>query len=136
MTSRVFFEKEEGKEFLKILMGTDEPEELQYCWDDLARTADANGDGKVSRDEFLLYYLGAEELTEDGAFVDADLGERLAAELRKLEMSGADYGGLRLPIMQASAGSAPLPAGLGTAMEVSAPTPVDGKTVEVDAEGR
>jgi hypothetical protein len=44
----------------------------------MLRTADANGDGKISREEFLVYVLGEEDLEEStGKFVDAAYAERL-----------------------------------------------------------
>ena len=50
----------------------DDPAELDYAWEDLLRK-DLNGDGLVSKEELVLYCLGEEPLTPDGAFEDAEL---------------------------------------------------------------
>ena len=47
------------------------PDELQYYWQDLLRTADANGDGQISKHEFLKYVIGEEELSDSGEFTSA-----------------------------------------------------------------
>jgi hypothetical protein len=77
------FEEAEGKAFLRIFMGVDDPEELQYSWKDLLRR-DLNGDGLISKPELLQYCLGDEPLTSDGAFEDGALQSQLCAELAQL----------------------------------------------------
>ena len=69
-------EEAEGKRYLAA--GGCAESELGYYWEDMLRTADANGDGKISREEFLVYVLGEEDLEEGtGKFVDAAYAERL-----------------------------------------------------------
>jgi hypothetical protein len=41
-------------------------------WDDLKRASDKDGDGLISRKEFLGYIMGEEQLDAKGGFVDAD----------------------------------------------------------------
>ena len=55
-----FMEETEGKRFLATAGCA--AAELDYYWQDLVRTADVNKDGKISKDEFLTYILGDEEL--------------------------------------------------------------------------
>jgi hypothetical protein len=50
-----------------------------------------DGDGNVSREELLNYYLGAEDLTSTGDFSDQDHAAHLERELVKLQ-AAADAG--------------------------------------------
>ena len=51
---------------------------------DLLRVADKDGDGAVSKDEFLYFVLGDEWLDETGAFIDDGRREQLEAQLAQL----------------------------------------------------
>ena len=77
-----FMEEVEGKRFLAA--AGSEAAELEYYWSDLVRTADVNKDGKISKEEFLNYILGDEELDESGCFVDRERETELAAAMRTL----------------------------------------------------
>ena len=82
-----YLEEEEGKRFLSAA-GCDDSE-LEYYWSDIIRTADANKDGKISKDEFLVYILGDEELDASGGFVDKERETELTTAMRSLEQQGA-----------------------------------------------
>ena len=62
-------EENEGKLFLSLQGCVDA--ELDYYWSDLLRAADADGNGKVDKSEFVNYCLGDTELTADGDFANA-----------------------------------------------------------------
>ena len=78
-----FMEVDEGKRFLSVA-GCEDPAELEYYWQDILRTADANHDGMISKDEFLVYILGDEELDYSGGFADQTRAAELAAAMRTL----------------------------------------------------
>eukprot|EP01043_Picozoa_sp_COSAG02_P045444 COSAG02_NODE_4152_length_5709_cov_15.912121_3_plen_1048_part_00 len=102
-----FLEAAEGKKFLAAV-GCDNAE-LEYYWQDILRTADENQDGKISKDEFLVYILGDEELTFSGDFVDEERAEELSAALRSLGGSFGPPASPRIPEgvpQRRSAGSA------------------------------
>merc|ERR1711871_1923374 len=62
-----YLEIDEGRRFL-CAAGCD-ISEVDYYWQDIVRTADTNDDGRISKDEFLAYILGDEELDSSGAFI-------------------------------------------------------------------
>ena len=76
-------EADEGKRFLS-LAGCDDPVELDYYWDDVLRTADVDKNGKISKDEFLVYILGDEVLDSSGNFVDKARAAQLAGAVQSL----------------------------------------------------
>ena len=76
-----YLEEAEGKAYLSCSGCA--AEELDYCWDDLVRAADENGDGRISKEEFLTYVLGAEELDGSGCLVDKEYQRDLEQELRQ-----------------------------------------------------
>ena len=82
-----YLEEAEGMIYLSC-SGCD-PTELQYYWKDLLRAADKNGDGRISKDEFLEYTLGDEELDGSGAFEDKEFGGQIAAQLRLFGLGAA-----------------------------------------------
>jgi hypothetical protein len=82
-------EADEGKRFL-ALAGCSDPSELDWYWEDILRTADANRDGRISKEEFLVYILGDEELTSSGDFVDEERAASLSAAVRTLRAGPPD----------------------------------------------
>ena len=74
-----FLEEAEGKIYLSC-SGCD-ASELEYYWSDLLRTADKNGDGRISKQEFLEYTLGDEELDASGGFADKEYERSLEQKL-------------------------------------------------------
>ena len=80
-----FMEAAEGKRFLNVAGCVDD--ELEYYWQNILRTADANHDGKISKDEFMVYILGGTELDWKGQFSDDSRHDELAAALRALGSS-------------------------------------------------
>jgi len=78
-----YMEEVEGKQFLAV-GGCEDPAEREYYWNDLLRTADLNHDGKISKEEFLAYILGDEELNAEGSFSDEARWEELSAAARQL----------------------------------------------------
>ncbi len=57
-----FLEAAEGKVYLAC--SGCKSDEMDYYWSDLVRTADKNGDGRISKQEFVNYLLGGEDLDE------------------------------------------------------------------------
>ena len=75
-----FLEEGEGRVFLSVVGCAEE--ELNYYWKDLLRVADENGDGVLSKDEFLSYILEGEQLDcTTGFFCDDERRQELAAQL-------------------------------------------------------
>eukprot|EP01048_Picozoa_sp_COSAG05_P000769 COSAG05_NODE_23_length_31591_cov_92.542995_22_plen_197_part_00 len=75
-----FLEEGEGRVFLSVVGCAEE--ELDYYWKDLLRVADENGDGVLSKDEFLSYILEGEQLDcTTGFFCDDERRQELAAQL-------------------------------------------------------
>ena len=79
-----YMDADEGKRFLS-LAGCEDTAELDYYWEDVLRTADSNHDGKISKEEFIVYILGDEELDGAGAFVDDARAVQLSAAIRALQ---------------------------------------------------
>jgi protein-arginine kinase/Ca2+-binding EF-hand superfamily protein len=79
-----FMEEAEGCAFMGMLL--DDASEQQYYWQDMLRAHDQNKDGKISKDEFLTYALGDEELNSDGTFADKETEQQMIQRL-------ADQGG-------------------------------------------
>eukprot|EP01050_Picozoa_sp_SAG11_P024866 SAG11_NODE_5427_length_1564_cov_1.032082_1_plen_321_part_10 len=84
-----YLEEPEGKLFLTC-SGCD-AEDVDYYWQDLLRTADKNGDGRISKDEFLDYVLGEEELDGSGHFLDKEHQWCLERQLRLMGIAGHLY---------------------------------------------
>ena len=78
-----FLEESEGKIYLS--MNDCDTTELDYCWNDILRTADTNGDGHIDRQEFLAYVLGKKKLTDDCDFVDQTYVASLSRQLAQLQ---------------------------------------------------
>jgi Ca2+-binding EF-hand superfamily protein len=74
-----YMEAEEGSKFFGV-MGYRQ-EELEGYWSDLLRAADSNGDGKISKGEFVTYILGKEELDSSGGLCNIERHQRLQAQL-------------------------------------------------------
>lgn len=91
-----FLEVDEGKQFLGAV-GCDGAADLEYYWQDILRTADENNDGKISKDEFLKYILGDEELDYSGNFEDAERAEELSAAMRSLRGNTRPPASPRIP---------------------------------------
>ena len=87
-----FLEEAEGKKYLSC-SGCN-PTNLDYYWSDLLRTADENGDGRISKDEFLVYILRDEELDALGGFDDKEHGRGMEVQLRLMGSAGALCGRL------------------------------------------
>ena len=87
---------------------------------ELGPQADTNHDGKMSRGELMGYYLGEEELTPDGGFVDAEHEAHMVAELLRLGGAWPPEGGTGLTA--GSAGPTPTAAAAGTAVTATATT--------------
>ena len=51
-------------------------------WDDLKRASDKDGDGLISRKEFLGYIMGEEQLDAKGGFVDADRESEIRQQIK------------------------------------------------------
>jgi Ca2+-binding EF-hand superfamily protein len=81
-----YLEQPEGKVYLS-LQGCD-PEELDYYWNDLLRCADKNGDGRISKSEFVSYILGDAELAEDGSFSSAEQENQLKLSIACIGSAG------------------------------------------------
>ena len=113
-----FLEAKEGKRFLAAA-GCDDPSELEYYWQDILRTADENHDGKISKDEFLVYILGDEDLDLSGDFMDSSRAAELSASMRVLGGSLEPPASPRIPEgvpQRKSTGPSPriTPGGAGT----------------------
>ena len=80
-------DEQETKRYLSVL-GTAEAE-LDERWSTMLAAADTDGDGMIDREEFLTYILKDEELTEDGAFVDAGREGELTHAIVILQMGGS-----------------------------------------------
>ena len=92
-----FLDAEEGKRFLAAA-GCDDPSELEYYWQDFLRTADENHDGNISKDEFLSYILGDEELHLSGDFADPSRSAELSSAMRALGGSVGPSASRRIPL--------------------------------------
>ena len=60
------------------------PADLDTFWADMLAEGDRDGDGQISRAEYLQYTLGEEELTAGGDFVDAEARGQLEGSLDAL----------------------------------------------------
>ena len=125
-------EADEGKRFL-ALAGCSDPSELDWYWEDILRTADANRDGRISKEEFLVYILGDEELTSSGDFVDEERAASLSAAVRTLRAGPPDpaaaaipAAGTKLELQKPAAGSGEQPF---ADVPAAAPTPRELLTV-------
>ena len=81
-----FLDEAEGHEFLRLI-GTEESE-IHYYWTDLSRAADQNGDGKISKVEFMEYTLGDEEISSTGNFANREFEQDLRNQVRMLCPAG------------------------------------------------
>ena len=81
-----YMEEAEGRKFLQLI-GTEESE-LDYYWSDLSRAADQNGDGKISKLEFMEYTLGDEEISNTGNFANREFEQDLRNQVRMLCPAG------------------------------------------------
>ena len=63
----------------------------------MLRTADTNGDGKISKTEFLEYVLQDEELDENGDYEDKEHEETLQAQLQNASSRTAALQVVRWP---------------------------------------
>lgn len=77
-----FLEEEEGLIFLGAA-GYAEGQ-LDHYWKDLLRAADQNGDGKISKTEFVGYILSKEELDDAGNFLDVARKNDLIAQVQAM----------------------------------------------------
>ena len=59
-----------------------------------ASSGNENGDGKISKHEFLLYVLGDEPLDASGRFVDKEQEKHLLSQLRLMGPAGDTCGQL------------------------------------------
>ena len=80
-------DEQETKRYLSVL-GTSDAD-LDERWSTMLAAADTDGDGMIDREEFLTYILKDEELTEDGAFVDAGREGELTHAIVILQMGGS-----------------------------------------------
>jgi Ca2+-binding EF-hand superfamily protein/CRP-like cAMP-binding protein len=91
-------DEEEAKVFLRC-NGCEESE-VDYYYANLLRASDTDGDGRVSKLEFLAYTLGDEELDASGDFSDqghrADLQEQVRLLLAQRAPSDGDAARLKL----------------------------------------
>jgi hypothetical protein len=62
--------EEEAKVFLRITTGESDPAELHDEWLELLKATDEDGNGQISKVEFLGYMLKQAQQDEQGAFVD------------------------------------------------------------------
>ena len=83
-------DEQETKRYLSVL-GTSDAD-LDERWSTMLAAADTDGDGLIDREEFLTYILKDEELTEDGAFVDAGREGELTHAIVILQPACADAG--------------------------------------------
>lgn len=75
-------EEEEAKLFFSATGCV--PDQLNYYWQDLLRTADADGDGMISKQEFLDYSLSDELIDDKGFFIEAGRAEELRQQIKTL----------------------------------------------------
>ena len=77
-----FLNKSEARVFLQLAGCSESELELDYYLADLLRAADDNGDGEISKDEFVSYLIGEEELDERGFFVSEERELELDHQIR------------------------------------------------------
>ena len=78
-----YLEKEEGWVFLGVC-GCDEAE-IPYYWEDIVRTADEDGDGQISKEEFLTFLMEEEDVHPiSGEFQYAERRQEIERQIRML----------------------------------------------------
>ena len=63
-------------------------DELEYFWADLVRLADADGDGEISKAEFVEYIIHEEDLDQTGCFTSVDRERELKRAVRQAGPAG------------------------------------------------
>ena len=85
-------DEEETKGYLRVIGVA--KSELDARWKAMLVAADTDGDGMLDRSEFLTYILKDEELTEDGAFANADREAELTDAIIQLQFGDETAGGV------------------------------------------
>ena len=93
------------------------PEQLDYYWKDLLRTADADGDGRISKLEFANYIKSYESLTTDGHFADKDRQKDLCTQIKNLARISLVC---RLPTLPSTPHLPPFSSGFATSLAMLA----------------
>lgn len=83
-----FLERQEGHAFLKVAGCAEN--ELDYYWRDLKRAADKNGDGQITKQEFVSFILAEEGVDAAGCFTSSERRRELEAQLKML--NGSEQG--------------------------------------------
>jgi Ca2+-binding EF-hand superfamily protein len=91
-----FLDEGEGRKFIRLAGGVNDEEEVAYLWNDVRRTSDKNGDGNISRQEFLAYTLGDEELDEGGHFVEVEREQEIRQQIQDMSTELLDTHGSAL----------------------------------------
>eukprot|EP01051_Picozoa_sp_SAG22_P008787 SAG22_NODE_691_length_7888_cov_6.740788_7_plen_586_part_00 len=103
------------------------PEDTSATWADLMSAADADGDGKISRGEYLVYSLEEEELTAEGDFLApearAELERSLATLLEAQQQQPQPQPQPQQQHPQPQQPKPQQPAGLAPAPAITAPAP-------------
>ena len=79
----------EAKVYLRIHGARAPAEEVEDYWQNMLRTADTNGDGEISKTEFLEYVLQDEELDDNGDYKDKQDEDNIQTELAEVRTAAA-----------------------------------------------